>query len=373
MASYPSKSLSLSTPLLFCAGVRLKYVIISLATLFVLVFFVYTPLPSECDAYNDGVVCHITDKAKGMLPKKNSWHATTALDKVNSKYAFATFLAGDADSDDNDPYFVAARILTYQLLHANETASTDKSIPFIVLVTDKVSEAKRERLRKDGAIVVLGESIKADWVKADVHTWEDVMTKLRLWELTQFERICMLDGDTVLAAPLDGVFQDAAVLQQQTLAKPEGVKADEGAIPSSYAFAGVPEMNRKHGYPPTDENHDFPNIGYLNSGFFVFQPSLEILSYYLSLLELPGRFKPNLPEQNLLNYAHRRDGNMPWKQLANTWNIHYPLPADLQGGVKSLHDKWWAPESNELIPFMESWRWRMEGYFEAMDRLRRSS
>ena len=367
MAIQLSNSFSL-TLLQYFPTFRLKHVIVSFATLFMLILLLYTPLPSECDAYNDGVVCHLADGAKHMFPQKDKWRPTE-LNKVKSTFAFATFLASSADSDENDPYFVAARILTYQFLHAEETRSRNQSIPFIVLVTDKVSEAKRERLRKDGAIVVLGEAIKADWVKADVSTWDDVMTKLRLWELTQFERICMLDGDTVLAAPLDCVFDDPAVTQQQTLSKPEGVKADEGAIPSSYSFAGVPEMNREHGFPPANEHHDFPNKNYLNSGFFVFQPSLEMVSYYLSLLELPGRFKPNFPEQNLLNYAHRRDGNMPWTTLGNTWNIHYPLMADLKGGVKSLHEKWWSPENKDLQPWMESWRWRMEGFFEAMDRL----
>ncbi|KAG9825596.1 hypothetical protein KCU77_g14969, partial [Aureobasidium melanogenum] len=55
--------------------------------------------------------------------------------------------------------------------------------------------------------------------------------------------------------------------------------------------------------------------------------------------------------------------------LGNEWNIHYPKVDDLLGGVKSLHDKWWSPEVQDLKPYMESWRWRMEGYFEARDQM----
>ncbi|KAI4738347.1 nucleotide-diphospho-sugar transferase, partial [Aureobasidium sp. EXF-8846] len=237
----------------------------------------------------------------------------------------------------------------------------DKSIPFVVLVTENVSEQKRQRLRKDGAVVVAADFIRSDWVKTETSTWQDVMTKLRLWELEQFERICFLDGDTVLVEPLDAIFADPAVETRGTLTQPAATKADEGAMPLEYSFAGVPEMMRDHGYPPTDEHHDYPNYGYLNAGFFVFKPSRAMFDYYMSLLKLDGRFNPQFPEQNLLNYAHRDKGNMPWTHLGNEWNIHYPKVDDLLGGVKSLHDKWWSPEVQDLKPYMESWRWRMEG------------
>ncbi|KAF1348498.1 nucleotide-diphospho-sugar transferase, partial [Delphinella strobiligena] len=291
------------------------------------------------------------------------------LESVDSKYAFATFLAGPASEDEdanieNDHYFVATRILAYQLLHAPETRSIDESIPFVVLVTENVSEEKRSRLRKDGAVVVPAEFIRAEWVKTETSTWQDVMTKLRLWELTQFDRICFLDGDTILVEPLDGIFEDSSVLLHTTGQKRKQLFADEGVMPANYSFAGVPEMNRQHHFPPVDGQGDFPNINYLNAGFFVFQPSLTMLDYYMSLMNTVDKFNPQFPEQNLLNYAHRKEGNMPWLQLGNTWNIHYPTVDDLLNGVKSMHDKWWAPENDELKPYMESWRWRMEGHME---------
>jgi hypothetical protein len=55
------------------------------------------------------------------------------------------------------------------------------------------------------------------------------------------------------------------------------------------------------------------------------------------------RFDANLPEQNLLNYAHRRDGNMPWQTLWYGWNVHFASSEDLEGGVASVHEKWWRP------------------------------
>lgn len=225
----------------------------------------------------------------------------------------------------------------------------------------------------------------------DVSTWQSVLGKLRLWELTEYDRICFLDGDTVLTRPLDGIFDDPAVETQAVGTDAEQSREDEGPLPSHYVFAGIQEMMITHRYPPTEENHDWPNFGYLNAGIFVLKPNLQLLDYYLSLADTPDRFPPQLPEQNLLNYAHRPEGNMPWKHckydeeekavpasrqsqltvlrlvVATHWNMHYPDVADLEGGVASLHEKWWSPVHPALNPYLLSWRWRMKGFHEARD------
>lgn len=54
-------------------------------------------------------------------------------------------------------------------------------------------------------------------------------------------------------------------------------------------------------------------------------------------------------------------------QLNYTWNIHHPTKEDLDGGVKSLHDKFWSPAHTEVRSYLDSWRWKMEGFFEAVD------
>lgn len=87
---------------------------------------------------------------------------------TNSPYAYVTLLSIDESHDehhniDSDGYFVAIRILAYQLLHAKETRSSD--IPFVVLAVHGTNEEKKERLRRDGAIVVDIEPIEVpEWV-----------------------------------------------------------------------------------------------------------------------------------------------------------------------------------------------------------------
>ncbi|KAI7136029.1 hypothetical protein KC343_g17111, partial [Hortaea werneckii] len=133
-----------------------------------------------------------TEKATGKVAENAIGNATgnatgqshSALNKGGPKYAYATFLAGDSSAIaedkvlEHDKYFVATRILAYQLLHAPETKSKH-DYPFIVLVTSDVSAEKRERLRKDGAVVWEAPAMDAGWVKTDVSTWQNVMSKLR--------------------------------------------------------------------------------------------------------------------------------------------------------------------------------------------------
>lgn len=344
-----------------------------LAAVAILTLFVYTPLPTAYDSQRDALVKHVADATTGTA--KSALHGSASLETTESKYAFATLLAADSNHPDDpgnlhDDYFIATRLLGYQIMHAPETRSKD--IPFIVLATKGVHENKIERLRRDGAIVIVVETVeKPSWLEgAGASNWQEVFDKLRLWELTQFDRICFLDGDTVLNRPLHGVFDDPAVALHQTLDRPDKNKEDEGSLPSTYVFAGQPEMNAAHHYPPSDAAGDYPNINYLNAGFFVMQPSLELQAFYLNVMQLPERFPPHLPEQNLLNYVHRPEadgGNMPWKAVSTEWNAHYPTMEDLKGGVASLHEKWWAPVDKSIGSYLKSWRWRMEGFYEAVD------
>ncbi|KAI9662615.1 MAG: hypothetical protein M1821_008782 [Bathelium mastoideum] len=339
--------------------VRSKPFITVIALLICVAFLLTAPLPLRLDG-----------------PRTNLWNfGRDEVDRTQQpKRAYATFLTGTvanaSDHDyNNDVYFVATRLLCYQILHAPETR-TNQSIPFLVLVTEDVSLDKRDRLAADGATVVPVEYIRQDWIHAMHGYWQDVMTKLRIWELVQYDLILFLDVDTILLRPLDAIFDDPAAAPTAPGSLSDMIRADEAPLPPVYTFAGVPEMQHEHGYPPSEAAGDFPNADYLNAGFFLLRPSRALFAYYLSVVALPDRFDPAFPEQNLFNYAHRREGNMPWRALPPTWNMHYPTAADVAGGVASLHDKWWKPEHAELEPLLRGLRWRMEGFYEAVEAVR---
>lgn len=299
-------------------------------------------------------------------------------DDPHPRVAFATFLAGNSHNPDrektdeasekiqdaDDGYFIGARVLAYQLLHS-KTAGTNNSIPFIVLCTEEVSRRKRDRLRKDGATVILVEKLKAEWVKAAAERWADVLAKLRLFQLTEYHKIAFIDADTLVTEPLDGVFYDEATLTQATLPNPAQIKDDEAPLPRTYMLATHGDFwGYDHEYPPPTD------LSYLNCGFFVFTPSKVLFDYYMSLLQLPGRFDPGFPEQNLLNYAHRRDGNMPWTPLWYGWNVNWPTERDWRGGARSFHAKYWDGDPSHDPVLKAIWREQraeMEGFYRGRE------
>ena len=285
--------------------------------------------------------------------------------------AYATFLSGTVSGDPEDMedhYFVATRILAYQLLHEPSTR-TNRSMPFIVLVTDDIPEIKRERLRLDGATVIPMPYLRPanDWIHGEIPEWDDVMTKLRAWDLTQYSRILFLDGDTILSRRLDELFDDPACQMRQVETNGSWL-LDEGTQPQEYVLASIPETNPVHSFPPTIENGGFKDPDYFNAGFFLFSPSKAVLDHYKAVMELENRYDPRYPEQNLLNYAHRRNGTMPWQEMNNSWNIRFPQLEDvIDGDIASVHDKWWhAHMDPRLDDVYQSIRWSMEGFYEGI-------
>lgn len=106
----------------------------------------------------------------------------------------------------------------------------------------------------------------------------------------------------------------------------------------------------------------------MTAGFIMFSPSIEMFDFYISLMAEPGHFNPNFTEQNLLNYAHRLHGTVPWQRLAPTWNINFPKPSDEKSGVATMHEKWWGTcLAEEVHDYLLTIRWSMQGFYEARD------
>ena len=272
------------------------------------------------------------------LPSSSYTPASSLSSSKKSPYAYVTLLTPNPKfdnanfSDDEDEYFIATRVLAYQLLHAPNTATT-LNIPFVVLATPDVAESKVERLRKDGAIVIVVEKITQDWMKPGVPRWRDMLSKLRMFELTQYEKVLFLDSDMLIVKSMDGIFTDSTSEPKQS--KPELAKKDEDPVPSSYIFAAQSYIEqRNHEYP-------FPPGNYFSGGVFLAQPSIELLNYYVSIAQIENRFDSNGMEQNLLNYAHRKNGPMPWIEMNYIYTTTWPSMKEYEAGAHSLHEKWW--------------------------------
>jgi alpha-N-acetylglucosamine transferase len=173
-----------------------------------------------------------------------------------------------------------------------------------------------------------------------------------------------LDSDSLIMRRMDGIFEDPAADLQINKKDTSGrnVMTDEGPQPETYIFAGnAGSGGYNHSFPPPKGNN-------LNAGCMVFRPSEDLFKYYIALAKIPDRYPGRTPEQSLWSYAHRRDGNMPWKQLHYTWNVNWATWRDKEQGIASLHSKFWELDHDpQLREYAMKIRWKMEGYWQGRE------
>ena len=313
-----------------------------------------------------------------------SWpveHQDAAQKDAQSPFAFVAFLAAnfqhrEFQDDNEDTYFYSTRVMGYQLMHNPETR-TNTSIPFVVLTTKGVSERKRARLRKDGAVVIVVDDVPLpEWFSIANPYWMDVMTKLRVFQQVQYQKILLLDADIFPVRRLDGVFQDPATEIVAPLNDKKRA-GDQIPLPARYMFAGMTMGGGREHDSATEEKYyasmaPYNELDKVNAGFLLAAPSHEIYDYYTAILHERGRFDPAQPEQNLLIEAHRRDGPMPWKNIRYDWVMNSPTFRDVDNGVSAVHEKLWREQSEEfgLVRLKGLWeraRGRMEGFYQALE------
>ncbi|KAH8693691.1 putative glycosyl transferase family 8 family [Talaromyces proteolyticus] len=261
----------------------------------------------------------------------------------NPKHAFATFLSG-FNGTDSENYFTAVKLLTYQLVHDPRTRVRDNT-PFIVPVTKDVEQERQDTLRHSGATVISVDDVQRDWIHPKWPRWNGVLAKLNLWTLTDYEKVVFVDADTVILHPMDKIFSIRATDIRDTLPTPSRVISTTANMPVTpppkYMIAGIHDRWMEANKRPPETEPFYVLDNYMNAGFFVISPSKEMFEYYLSLLDHPDAFDVDYPEQNLLNFAHRTDGQMPWQDLGTYWNAITQLNPSYDPNVRSLHHKWW--------------------------------
>lgn len=87
--------------------------------------------------------------------------------------------------------------------------------------------------------MIVVKKLSLSWAKTR-KAWQDVLTKLRLFEQYQYDKILFLDSDTIITRRMDGIFEDPAANVQKNLGDNSGNRApaDEGPQPETYVFAG---------------------------------------------------------------------------------------------------------------------------------------
>jgi alpha-N-acetylglucosamine transferase len=306
------------------------------------------------------------------------------------KYPYATFLGPRAPTSANpdgftstsnssiatdlDPYFTSVRLLNYQLLHAPSTrTSAQPPIPFLVLALPSVPAAQLSLLASEGATIVPIQPLDVPPSLEKPHIsrsrFRDVLAKLRLWQQTNYDRILAVDADSLILSPLDIIFKHPDLSRPMPTLNREisTANASQPLLPSEYLLvARADTWGNQAEWGP---NHPV----YLCACFMLLEPSEELFAYYQWILSQPeARFEAMFPEQDLLMYAHRAEGNMPWLRMPQEWSVNSEDMLDILGeggtkGVKSMHVKAWegAEGGNQGGPRAKSLRKQLIAEMEA--------
>ncbi|RKP06333.1 family 8 glycosyl transferase [Thamnocephalis sphaerospora] len=286
------------------------------------------------------------------------------------RYVWATLLTRDS-------YAMGARVLCRSLQNAGS------SFPLVVLYTDAVSVPVVERLSKDGALLQRVEPVEFDAIhNVHQHTrvhYSDLWSKLRVWQLTQYERVCFLDADMLVVRNMDDAF-DVIIDERAgfSLAAAHACTCNPQQV-EGYPRSWVPE-NCAYTHQATRCNGGSPPMpgvhsNYFNSGFMLLTPSqteydaiMRTLAAHDDLEEFP------FADQDLLNlHFEGRVLEMPYfynalKTMRNChsaiWDdneircVHYILkkpwdanrnnPEDRDGPYGFVYKLWWQMQDQLL-------------------------
>lgn len=210
--------------------------------------------------------------------------------------------------------------------------------PLIVMTTEAISLSDCEDLQAEGCII---HHVEPLYPRDDLDQhyasaqFGEVWTKLRAWQLTEYERVVFLDADMLVLQNMDELF--TLDLGDDLLAACHACRCNPNKI-ASYPASWQPEFCHytwQERGEPAPANVDY----YLNGGFLVLKPDnhlFEQLSERIAAIDDLSAYQ--FSEQDLLNefFADR------WKPLSYIYNALKTLPFQhsqlwQEDEVKNLH------------------------------------
>jgi len=221
--------------------------------------------------------------------------------------------------------YIQIRMLVWQLLHDPQTRTRNYHV--VVLVPSHVSEAKRDRLRLDGAIVKPLQDHTGAILEAS-----PLLPLLHVFNFVEYEKVAILAADTWLTRPMDAIFEDSATQSFAVTDVVDSGRTMRLTRPKIYTFAATTSAQT--------HDHSYPLVhleGNATFGCIVVGPSRESFTYYTSVAAM--QYYPS--EETLWNDVHAADGSMPMKYFNSSWHIDWPTYNDFRSGIASLRTESW--------------------------------
>ncbi|KAJ7170003.1 glycosyltransferase family 8 protein [Mycena filopes] len=260
-------------------------------------------------------------------------------------------------------YVAGTLVLDYGL------KDTKSKFPLVVMVTPEFPREGRSVLKKQGIPMreiqtLLPEDGVHSLAAAD-ERFRDTWTKLRAFELEEFDRVVLLDSDMLVKENIDD-------LMEVTL-PPGGIAAAHVCacnprkfphypadwVPANCAFSAV---SGPMGSPPNPTDDPRP-YSQLNSGTVVLEPSLELANNLYRFLATDERVSSwSFPDQDLLTaFFHGKWTALPWyyNALRTLRTIHTPVWDDQVARCVHyiLPEKPWQARESEEFGVVNGWWW----------------
>ncbi|OUM68353.1 glycosyltransferase family 8 protein [Piromyces sp. E2] len=211
-----------------------------------------------------------------------NWNSTTG-----NKNAFLVMLTSPGEEVDN--YYMYTSAIVYRLLHNEEVRIKRKDVDVIVMVTEEVADWKLRGLHRLGAIIKRVNKIVLDSNVGVNPRWINCYTKLRMYEMTEYETIIYLDADLFIKKNIEELFD---------IAKEEREKSGRQDF-----FGAVTDGSIKINFDHKERK------GMLNAGLMVLTPELAAYKDLIELTPKRDLYDKRFMEQGLLSYYYADDNN----------------------------------------------------------------
>jgi len=220
--------------------------------------------------------------------------------------------------------------------------------PLVVMVTSNVEQDVRDALVQDGCIVHPVEHL-APQAELTQHyalpQFGEVWNKLRIWGLTDYQRVVFLDADMLVLQNMDELF--TLDFGDNTIAACHACRCNPRKLKSYPA-----DWNPEHCHYTWQERGEQPPASldlYLNGGFLVLEPDHAVLQMFEEKLAAINDLKKYpFAEQDFLNEV-----------FSERW---LPLPY-IYNALKTLmfqHPKIWHQQEVKNIHYILEKPWKID-------------
>ncbi|KAI3445328.1 hypothetical protein Pfo_001993 [Paulownia fortunei] len=245
----------------------------------------------------------------GQDAGKQDMNASSLPDKVNkAKEAYVTVLHSSED------YVCGAIILAQSIIKSNSTKD------LVLLADDSISMKSLQGLKAAGWKTKHIKRIRSPYAESETYNeWN--YSKLRIWQLTEYDKLIFVDSDFVILGNTDEFF-----------VYPQLSAAGNSRFPSKCTFQTLMKQRFKVA------SYNGGDQGFLNEMFMWWHRWPTKLNFLKDFKPLPDFMHELIPKDV---YALHYLGLKPWMCHQDDYDCNWDVPENKRFASDSAHQMWW--------------------------------